>query len=374
MTRVDTAGYSRVVQTYPNRSREPGHERYVHQALAQRLAHLQGIDYGGDCDPGSVTAGAVYLVPSGTVVGCAHAEQLGLRDEQDLFGGVVPWAFVATKAITHPLICADAQAPDGWSTAFAEQVRGATLDGFSVFSRADARRAAERLLARGPLRSKPVRATGGRGQQLIDSLQALEQALAELDEHELGECGLVLEENLQEVVTFSVGQVRVGGRVASYYGTQRLTPDNAGESVYGGSDLVVVAGRFEALLGLDLSPEVRQAVEQAQQYDAAASACYPGFFASRRNYDIALGIDAHGRQRSGVLEQSWRIGGASSAEIAALEAFARPGGATVVRVRSVEAFGEGAQVPSAAQVLYQGHDEDVGFITKYVLVEEHGNR
>lgn len=374
MTRAETAGRSRVVRTYTNRSREPGHERCVHQALARRLADLLGLAYDGDCDPGRAVAGEVYLVPSGTVVGCSHAEQLGLRGEQDLFGGVVPWPFVATKAITHPLVCPDAQAPDGWATAFAEQVRGATLEGFSVFSRADARRAAERLLARGPLRSKPVRATGGRGQRLIESLQALDQALAELDERELNECGLVLEENLQQVATFSVGQVRVGGHVASYYGTQRLTPDNTDESVYGGSDLVVVAGRFEALRALDLPPEVRLAIEQAQRYDAAASACYPGFFASRRNYDIAVGVDAQGRPRSGVLEQSWRIGGASSAEIAALEVFARPGGPAAVRARSVEVFGEGAQVPSAAQVLYQGHDDDVGFITKYVLVEEHGNQ
>lgn len=44
--------------------------------------------------------------------------------------------------------------------------------------------------------------------------------------------------------------------------------------------------------------------------DAAALDCFPGFFASRRNYHIGQGRDAKGRFKSGVLEQSWRIGGA----------------------------------------------------------------
>ena len=149
--------------------------------------------------------------------------------------------------------------------------------------------------------------------------------------------------------------------------------DNNGHTVYGGSDLVVVEGDFEALLKLELPDKTRLAITQAQVYDAAASACFRGFRASRRNYDIAQGVDGRGRACSGVLEQSWRIGGASGAEVAALEAFAQGSGAGAVRASTVELYGEAKTVPEGATVLFRGEDEEVGFVTKYVTLEEYGN-
>ncbi|WP_313409785.1 DUF3182 family protein [Stutzerimonas kunmingensis] len=363
----------RVVLTHANRPNEPQHERVVHAALAERLAALLGLTYGGDYDPTRRYEAQPYLVPSGTVVGLREAQALGLCGESDLFGGVVPQAFVETKAITHPLIRPDAAAPVGWSRDFSTQVKGSVLAGYSVFSLEDARDAGRRLLHEGSVRIKPVRATGGRGQQRVDDSDALDQALFALDEQELAEYGLVLEAHLEHVTTFSVGQVRVGGRLASYYGTQRLTEDNAGNEVYGGSDLVVVDGDFEALLALDLTETTRLAVSQAQVYDEAASACYRNFFASRRNYDIAQGIDGRGQPRSGVLEQSWRIGGASSAEIAALELFRQGTGARVVRASSLEIYGRERPAPAGATILYQGQDDEVGFVTKCVVVEQYGD-
>ena len=194
-----------------------------------------------------------------------------------------------------------------------------------------------------------------------------------MDTTELWSYGLVLEENLTDVTTYSVGQVRVAELVATYYGTQRLTPDNSGAAVYGGSDLVIVRGDFEALLGLDPPEEARLAVAQARVYDAAATEFFPGLFASRRNYDVAQGLDSSGRRRSGVLEQSWRIGGASSAEIAALEAFRAEPALHAVRASSIEVYGESEAPPPHASVYFRGMDEQVGPITKYALVEPHGH-
>ncbi|MCW3148281.1 DUF3182 family protein [Stutzerimonas stutzeri] len=361
------------VLTYANRANEPAHEKTVHAELARRLAALQGMVFGGEYDPTGKHTGTFYVIPSGTIVGLEDARRLGLSSERDLFGGVVPQGFIATKAITHPLVRPDAEAPVGWSREFGAQVQGSVLTGYSVFSLDDARDAGRRLLNEGALRIKPVRATGGRGQERVDNPLQLEQALLALDQDELREFGLVLESNLEHVTTFSVGQVRVGGQLASYHGTQRLTADNLGEMVYGGSDLVVVRGGFDALLALELNETTRLAVSQAQVYDEAASACYREFFASRRNYDIAQGIDARGRPCSGVLEQSWRIGGASSAEIAALERFSQDASATVVRASSLELYGERQTPPDGATVLFRGEDAEVGFITKCVMVEDYGN-
>ena len=361
------------VVTLANRAREPRNETAVHDALARRLAGLQGLAFLGEYDPATRYSQPLYFVPSGTVVGVEVARGLGIEDEQDLFGGVVPHAFVETKAISHPLLRPNADSPLGWSRDFASRVKGSVLAGYSAFSLADAREAGRRLLHEGPLRIKPVRATGGRGQVRVDGVQALDQALEQIDETELAQYGLVLESNLDRVTTFSVGQVRVAERVLSYYGTQRLTQDNAGETVYGGSDLVAVEGGFDALLRLDLSDKTRLAITQAQVYDAVASACFRDFHASRRNYDIAQGVDGRGRACSGVLEQSWRIGGASGAEVAALEAFAQGSQAPVVRASTVELYGAAKPVPEGATLLFSGEDKEVGFITKYVTLEEHGH-
>ena len=192
----------------------------------------------------------------------------------------------------------------------------------------------------------------------------------DIDAGELATCGIVLEQNLAAVTTYSVGQVRVGKLVATYFGTQNLTRDNRGAEVYGGSDLIVARGDFEALLRLDLGTDAQRAVTQARAYDRAASEHYAGLFASRRNYDIAKGLDRDGAPCCGVLEQSWRIGGASGAELAALEVFDAQPQARAVRACSVEVYGEDTALPGRELIGYfRGVDEKVGFITKYVTVQ-----
>src|SRR5207249_3972954 len=96
-----------------------------------------------------------------------EARALGVRTEDDLFGGVIPHPFVATKAITHPLVEPDAPAPVGWSHGFAARVRDVVLPGFSTFTLRDARRAGARLLTLGPVRIKPARGSGWRGQVVV---------------------------------------------------------------------------------------------------------------------------------------------------------------------------------------------------------------
>lgn len=348
------------------------HERVTRAVVAKRLATLMGFDYAGEYNRSTDYSGKVYFVPSDTMVGIEPAAQLGIASERDLFGGVVPYPFVATKAITHPLFEPSVFAPEGWSDTFPRQVHGAVLEGYSVFTVEQAYAAGERLLEGGPIRFKPVHATAGRGQTVIRSLTELAEALVTIDPAELATSGLVLEENLTAVTTYSVGQVRVADLTATYYGSQRLTTDNAGDEVYGGSDLVIMRGDFDVLVRLPLPESIRIAVEQARVYDAATSV-FPGMFASRRNYDVAQGTNARGQWRSGVLEQSWRMGGATGAEIAALEAFWADPALQVVHASTFEIYGESQAPPPQATVYFRGVDECVGLLTKYTVVEAHGN-
>jgi hypothetical protein len=345
------------------------HEAVVRHQLSVKLAALTDSDFAGNYDPAVRYPGPMYFVPSDTLVGLDATKALGICGEHDLFGGVVPYPFAATKVITHPLVKPDASAPGGWSHAFSRRVSDIVHTGFSVFTAEDARRAGLLLLESSAVRLKPARAAGGRGQIVVSTRSELETALGAMDATELSSWGLVIEENLSEVTTYSVGQVRVADLVASYYGTQRLTRDNGGRLVYGGSDLLVVRGEFGALLGLDLPEDARLAVLQGRAYDAAAIDCFTGMFASRRNYDVARGIDAESRWRSGVIEQSWRIGGASGAEIAALEAFRADPLLRSVRASTVEVYGETEPPPRHAAVYFQDADKQVGLITKYALVE-----
>lgn len=343
-----------------------GHERHTLLDYARRLAELRGDAFGGLYQPASRPAGPLYFVPASTLT-CDEAQALGIAGPDDLFGGVVPAAFVATKAISHPLVSPDACAPPGWQPDLARQVQGAVLAGCAAFALDDARRGGLRLLQQGPVRLKPVRASGGRGQAVAHEPHELESWLRQLDPAELAH-GLVLEEQLEEVRTFSVGQVQVGDLVASYFGVQRLTPDNQGHEVFGGSALTVVRGGFDELLALRPEPDLQRAVEQARRYDAAVQASFRGFFASRRNYDVALGRSLSGSWRSGVLEQSWRVGGATGPELAALEVLRAEPGRHVVRVEGFEIFGDSPPPPADARVHYRGHDPEVGPLTKYTVV------
>jgi hypothetical protein len=364
-----------VVVTYPRRgeTKPASHESVTRRLIAQKLAAVRGYEFGGDHDGTAEYEGKVYVVPADTLVGADAARTLGVYTEDDLFGGVVPFAFVGTKSITHPLADDGALTPPGWCEDFSRRVRRAVLRGCSAFSREDAQRAGERLLGHGAVRVKPSAALGGRGQTLVGDAGALHAALAGLDAAGLARYGVVVEENLTKVKTYSVGRVVVGDLVVTYFGTQKLTADPGGAKVYGGSDLTVARGGFDALLALDMDSAARLAIEQARLYDAAADACFPGFFASRRNYDVASGYDAQGKATSGVLEQSWRIGGATSAEIAALEAFHADPPLTAVCAECTETYGDSESPPAGATVYFRGIDPEVGFITKYARLVPHAD-
>lgn len=200
---------------------------------------------------------------------------------------------------------------------------------------------------------------------------ALERYLAQLPAQELERHGATLERHLDDASTWSIGSARCGGLRIVYAGTQYSTRDRAGQAVYGGSDLQVVRGGFDALLAAPLEHGARDAVHRASRYHDAMLASFPGFFASRCNYDVVVGTDAAGKPASGVLEQSWRIGGASPAELLAMQAFAADPALRSVRARCREVHGE-SMPPAAAVVLYSGDDPATGPMLKYAIAEADG--
>ncbi len=125
------------------------HEVQGNLALARWLAEVQKLEFGGRYEPELHQRGPLYLVPTRTLVGRETAVRLGVNSDEDLLGGFVEHAFIAGKAIVHPLPRGGV-APEGWNPLFAEKVRDVVLNGVSVFSLADAHRAGARMLALRP--------------------------------------------------------------------------------------------------------------------------------------------------------------------------------------------------------------------------------
>src|SRR5690606_2168322 len=115
---------------------------------------------------------------------------------------------------------------------------------------------------------------------------------------------------------------------------------------------------------LDITPRERQAITLAMRYDAAGNEAYPSLIASRRNYDIAVGQSASGARRAGVLEQSWRAGGASIAEVAALLHFARHPDCQALNAYTRERYGPTSARSGSDDLVFQGVDGRAGWLTK----------
>ena len=90
--------------------------------------------------------------------------------------------------------------------------------------------------------------------------------------------------------------------------------------------------------------------------------------ASRRNYDVGQGIDGRGQWLSGVFEASWRSGGASTAELAALMAFTQDTSLQIVEATSVKQFGRRTTIPAGAVIHFHGDDPEDGPLLRYTVV------
>ena len=341
------------------------HEKVTLAIVAENIAFVNGWRYAGAYDPAERSVGC-FFVPDDTIM-LDEAQDLGIDSPQQLYGAVAPYPFVKTKAITHGLVSAHAARPYGWSSAFAKGVRNAVLPGYTVFSPDDAKMAAMQLLPLGSIRVKEPLGDGGYGQTVVAGIAQLDAFLEKLSLEKIGCHGLVLETNLRRATTRSVGQTMIGDRMIAYHGIQRVVTNNRGLSVYGGSHLICVRGGWTELEELPMDAEARLAVSQARTYDRNAHR-YPGFLASRRNYDIGQGLDGHGRWRSGVLETSWRSGGASTAELAALMAFAQDSTLQVIEATSAKQFGRRITIPPGAVIHFHDDDPEDGPLLRYTVV------
>jgi hypothetical protein len=184
------------------------HERVTLSVVAEAIARIKGVKFAGLYDHAKRYSGNVFFVPDDTSV-LEEASCLGIRRPTDLFGAVIPYPFAKTKAITHQLIDPRADRPEGWSSAYAETVQGVVLPGYTAFSVGDARTAAARLLSFGPVRIKEPLAAGGAGHTVATTIDEVEVFLEGFPDAAITTHGLVVESNLRDVTTLSIGQITI---------------------------------------------------------------------------------------------------------------------------------------------------------------------
>ena len=335
---------------------------------AERIARLLQYEYGSASRD---ERQRIYFVPDHTLT-LGEAAHLGIRSELDLYGGVVPYAFVGTRAATHAPISADAIVPQSWSYALARMLAASVLRGYSAFSLMDACIAAKRLLRSGPVRIHRGDAEPAEASEVLDDIDACIEALEAIPVVDLAVRGVVVEHALVEETVHVVGSARIGAQSISYVGTRRAARIVQGHAVHAGCDLVVVQGDFTALDRVGLDADERAAVLKAAHYDAALAHAYRPSFASRRSYDVVRGRNAHDEVRMGVRGQLWRCSAESPAEIAAMLAFRDLPGLACLRASTYEAIGD-VELPADAMVYHRAGDDAGGVVTRYCTIDMHAS-
>lgn len=339
-----------------------------HEALCRRLSDILDWPYVGWYSPGQDYPDLPYFIPFETL-STDEAADWGVSSADSLLGGVVPHPFVATKVVAHPLVPDAIASPAGWNPALGKQIAAYTLPGYSAFSKPDLYRAIERLLPQGSVRLKCAVSRGGLGQTVVSD--AGQDSFVEALEPDVLAAGVAVEVNLGALRTISIGEVDLPGMTLAYYGEQRLTRTEDGTSVYGGSHLHILRGNLAQLAKNRLPPGISEAIAAALGYERSVLDAFPGVFASRRNYDVAIASQDGGNEHVAVLEHSWRVGGASAAEIMAYGVLRAAPSKRWVEAYTCELYGEGTP-PADAQVLFQGNVPGNGKLTKYCGVTMRG--
>jgi hypothetical protein len=112
-----------VCNYYPEGER-PIHNVYldVNKEFAKDIATYMGLEYFGEFNPERQANHDFYFIPGKTILDKNLGKELGIFSEEDLFGGVVGYPYLRTKAISHELISPNATKPEGWSNIFAKAV------------------------------------------------------------------------------------------------------------------------------------------------------------------------------------------------------------------------------------------------------------
>ena len=235
---------------------------------------------------------------------------------------------------------------------FTKSIGEATLPGFTAFTPHDAAEAFKKMRDEGlSVRFKDPSSTGGLGQQLVRNQNELAEALT-AHESKFANVGAVLEVDLENVETVTVGYVDLDGKTYTWYGKPHDVEFND-MLRFGGNELTVVKGGFDVLRRQCKDPSDLLAVVQTEHvFDAYSNL---GTIITRGTFDVVRGNALDGTYMSGVADPSFRPSASSAAEIRAIEAFAESAGTHVVTTRLVYDYDKKFVPDESSHELFLAH-------------------
>ncbi|MBT4384726.1 DUF3182 family protein [Candidatus Peregrinibacteria bacterium] len=194
------------------------------------------------------------------------------------------------------------------------------LPGYIAFNEDQAMAAYDALRLEGhEVRLKNPEESDGNGQHKIDSKEDLRRLLSEYTHLFRREIGMVLEANLEDVDTHTVGQVLLPtGERVSLAGKQIDLEDRDG---FGGIDFTLSRRAILDVMRDTLPSHVTAALPQVEQVFGAFSEFLR---VSRISFDIVSGRSA-GQQFCGLADVTLRVGGTCPGTMEALNAMQRTG-------------------------------------------------
>jgi len=251
----------------------------------------------------------------------------------------------------HELPKGDSEHPAWYSRTFAKTLAGVVLPGYTAFSPDDTLHAFDLMQAQGiNARFKDPSNTGGLGQYLVRDRTELEEVMA-LHVGKFKDVGAIIEADLQDHHTVTVGRVDLNGQVYSWHGRPYDVRYN-GTTRFGGNELTVVRGEPGELMAHAHTAEDKLAIEQSgrvfEVYDLLDSTI------TRATLDAVQGVGSNGQFMSGITDPSLRPSASSAGEIRAIEAFVANPDAEVVTTRLTYDYPKELE-PAANRELFVAH-------------------
>lgn len=342
----------------------------AHHLLSQRFAALLNLALITDPKIQELKdLAACYYLPNQILLQ-DQAIALGIYSLNDLYGGVVPYEFLKDKSLTHPIYHISMNRPEGWNNQLGVYLKPYVLDGFSAFTTQDVLWAAQGMIDSGPIRLKLASTTSEQSHWVFSHHAEFIKFINQMQDHPLFKQGMVVEEDLRNTTTFSIGQTEIGGLLISYCGEHVLTTNLNGEKTYGGANLFVVRGNYNQLHDALTFPIHREALHLTRQYEQLIFETFPLLYASRRNYTVLYGVNAKRQVRLGVLKPSWCMGNTSMAELLALEAFCATPKLKSINTWTRDHYVETFSCLTSSELAHDLDESPVGFIVKYAGVDD----
>jgi hypothetical protein len=291
------------------------YNRYImgrNEQIAKAIAKILGVST--VLSGSGIADDSCYQIPSSTIT-LSEAERRGVRSVDDLYGVAIGVNDIpGSKVSLHRVI---GSSPHGYSRSVANSLteRGLVLPGYSVFNIESAQLAFQALHNDDySVRLKDPRQSDSGGQWVVECETDLLDVLQRLPE--LGTHGVVLESNLSDTSTLSMGSVIIDGVCYSFLARQ-FDVKHLGKTRFGGGQVTFYQCELSDLADNVDDEYLKVAIEKASSAHDVFSQYEP--IASRFSYDVLTGVASNGNMLSGVSDQTFRVGGYTPAEVLAIE-------------------------------------------------------